>query len=126
MKHLAIALLLLCPLSAVAQPPRNYPNQCEREEWTAVQIHNSGCVGVRYQLRGQGGVWGTFIVHPGEVMCHWSRYRERHFEIVFDGIRNGDRAYKLETRITDDKWEGEDYVFRFSKCGCYLDIFRAR
>lgn len=114
--------------SLLAPAGRAQAGEC----YGAFAIRNPSNVAIHYQIRWGDGDWKSVCVYPGHTYSHWIELDEFGQiptpQIRFDWIGGDDdvsfRSYDLNVFATHyPSSGGKKYVFRFSSCGCFLDLY---
>lgn len=98
----------------------------------AYKLENSSNVPIYYQYKwGESSEWQTGCVHPGQAMCHTIPLDEDGRASIpyvrFDCVAGDDdvtyRTYELDFYSTCYTCGGKPYVFSYSACGHYLNLY---
>lgn len=98
----------------------------------AFAIRNPSNTAIHYQIRWGNGDWQSICVYPGHSYSHWNALDENGRvptpQVRFDWIAgDGQASYKTyDVQVYSTYYPssgGKKYVFRFSSCGCYVDLY---
>jgi hypothetical protein len=94
-------------------------------------VRNPSNVAIHYQVKWGDGDWKSYCVQSG-----WSKYHYYPLDengcvptprIRFDYIAGDNdvtyKTYKLDVYATHCPDRGKKHVFRYSRCGCFLDLY---
>lgn len=97
----------------------------------AFVLRNPTNVAIHYQIQWGNGEWQSYCVQPG-----WSKYHYYPLDangqvpppqVRFDHIAGDNhttyKTYSVGVYSTHYPAQGKKYAFRYSACGCYLNLY---
>lgn len=123
--------LFLLGLGLLTAPSALLPAARADDCYGAFTVRNPSGNALHYQVRWGDGDWKPYCVYPHQRTWHGHPLdgdgRAPTPCVRFDRVA-GDgqttyQSYRIGVHSTADRTRGKGYVFRYSRCGCYLSLY---
>ncbi len=113
-----LALLALAITLAFAAP--------SMAQEAAFVLRNPSNVTINYQVKwGADASWTSYSLAPNSRRTHYLAAAVAPTPYIrFDGVGNGWLEYRIDYFVVGNPWNGVPYGFGYSRCGCYLNLYR--